>query len=315
MYENPVFMKKVSANVEGRDFVVGDIHGCFEELEKLLVHVKFNPTVDRLFSTGDLIDRGPRSADCLSLLVKDWFYPVLGNHEDLYLNKFKLLGNNQELSLSYEEIDYIRSLERFIPDIMKMPLVYEVDHLLLGKFYIIHSEILPEHLHSFSEDEIGNKEYETFFNSMKKFDFSQQIIDFFKRHEEKILNYTLKQKILWSRKTVGAFYKDNKDSIDHGDFSFMNDNMFHQKTKVFCGHNVVPFPMKIGQQYYIDTGAALGHASKEINSHLFSQFGHEFFALSMIEVTTGVCYGCISSNDKRYEIMRLEKSLYENEIK
>ena len=46
--------------------------------------------------------------------------------------------------------------------------------------------------------------------------------------------------------------------IDEGDFSFMKLNTFHQETKIFCGHNVVPFPMKIGQQYYIDTGAALG---------------------------------------------------------
>lgn len=310
MYENPTFIKKIPANVEGNDFIVGDIHGCYDELEKLLQHVNFNPSVDRLFSTGDLIDRGPRSSECLALLSKPWFFAVLGNHEDLLLNKEELIRKKQDQSLSINEKNYIKSLSKYLSDIKKMPLVYEVEHLLLGKFYIVHSEILPEHLNYFTEEDIDNKEYERMFNAMKHYDFSTNLLDFFKKYDKTSLPYNLKQKLLWSRKTVSSFYKDHKQLIDMSDFSFMRNNSFVPKTKIFCGHNVVPFPMKIGQQYYLDTGAALGYSNKEINSHLFSQFGHEFFALSMIDVTTGICYGCISSQQKRNMVMKLQQPLY-----
>jgi serine/threonine protein phosphatase 1 len=48
-------------NATGRDFAVGDIHGCFSALEAALRHVGFSPDSDRLFSVGDLVDRGSES--------------------------------------------------------------------------------------------------------------------------------------------------------------------------------------------------------------------------------------------------------------
>ncbi|MFP4129918.1 MAG: metallophosphoesterase [Halorhodospira sp.] len=69
------------ANTAGRDFVVGDLHGCLGALEALLERVAFEPRRDRLFSVGDLVDRGPDSEGCLALLEAPWFFPVLGNHD------------------------------------------------------------------------------------------------------------------------------------------------------------------------------------------------------------------------------------------
>lgn len=70
------------ANTAGRDFVVGDLHGCVDALRYLLREIAFDPARDRLFSVGDLVDRGTQSEDALALLDKPWFYAVLGNHED-----------------------------------------------------------------------------------------------------------------------------------------------------------------------------------------------------------------------------------------
>ena len=50
-------------------YVVGDIQGCFAPFQQLLERVKFNPDKDRLWSVGDLVNRGP---DNLSVLR--WFY-------------------------------------------------------------------------------------------------------------------------------------------------------------------------------------------------------------------------------------------------
>ncbi len=71
-----------ATNLRGRDFVVGDLHGCVDALRYLLRVITFDPAHDRLFSVGDLVDRGEHSEQALALLDKPWFFAVLGNHED-----------------------------------------------------------------------------------------------------------------------------------------------------------------------------------------------------------------------------------------
>lgn len=75
-------IKRFERNHAGRDFAVGDIHGHFTRLQQALDAAGFDPAVDRLFSVGDLIDRGPECRDVLDWLAKPWFHPVRGNHDD-----------------------------------------------------------------------------------------------------------------------------------------------------------------------------------------------------------------------------------------
>lgn len=72
-----------SRNTAGRDLIVGDIHGCFSRLRLSLMQIGFDPARDRLFSVGDLVDRGPESDQALDWLSHPWFFPVQGNHEDM----------------------------------------------------------------------------------------------------------------------------------------------------------------------------------------------------------------------------------------
>ncbi|KXV03627.1 metallophosphoesterase [Caballeronia megalochromosomata] len=74
------------ANDIGRDFVVGDLHGCVDALRYLLREIGFDGARDRLFSVGDLVDRGTDSLAAIDLIDKPWFYPVLGNHEDALIS-------------------------------------------------------------------------------------------------------------------------------------------------------------------------------------------------------------------------------------
>ncbi len=67
----------------GRVFVCGDIHGCYDELMRALEIVSFDKSRDQLFALGDLVDRGPRSEDCVRLLSEPWFFSIKGNHEVL----------------------------------------------------------------------------------------------------------------------------------------------------------------------------------------------------------------------------------------
>ncbi len=77
-------IRRVERNTKGRDIIVGDIHGCFDKLRLSLRRIGFDPAEgDRLFAVGDLVDRGPESADVLKWLSRPWFHSIMGNHEQM----------------------------------------------------------------------------------------------------------------------------------------------------------------------------------------------------------------------------------------
>lgn len=75
-----------SENLAGRDFVIGDIHGCYSELMTVLEKLKFDKSVDRMFAVGDLVDRGYDSEKCLLLTDEHWFHSIRGNHEQMLID-------------------------------------------------------------------------------------------------------------------------------------------------------------------------------------------------------------------------------------
>lgn len=67
-------------------YLIGDIHGCYSELRKLLKQVNYRPQHDELWLTGDLVARGPDSLSVLRFVADlgDRVRLTLGNH-DLHL--------------------------------------------------------------------------------------------------------------------------------------------------------------------------------------------------------------------------------------
>jgi serine/threonine protein phosphatase 1 len=88
-------------NKLGRDFVTGDLHGMYDLFMKELDNIGFNTETDRCFSVGDLIDRGPNSANCLWLSKVKWFIPTYGNHEDLFLQA--IAGKDHYMDLVWHQ--------------------------------------------------------------------------------------------------------------------------------------------------------------------------------------------------------------------
>lgn len=69
-----------------KNYVVGDIQGCYKGLKRLLKKAGFDGSVDKLWAVGDLVARGPQSLETLKYLydLGPQFESVLGNH-DLHL--------------------------------------------------------------------------------------------------------------------------------------------------------------------------------------------------------------------------------------
>lgn len=81
------YIQHFGLNTTGTDWVVGDIHGAFGKLQTELDRLGFDPGKgDRLFSVGDLVDRGPDSERALDWVQDNpWFHAIRGNHEGMAL--------------------------------------------------------------------------------------------------------------------------------------------------------------------------------------------------------------------------------------
>lgn len=137
-------------NEKGRDFIVGDIHGCYAEFLGALKKVSFNATADRVFSVGDIIDRGPQSFKCLSLLTQPWFHAVVGNHEAMLLNWLNIRDSDYHAPHSFHLnggawVDELTPkqrqllLDRYVPLIEALPYVRQVADDVLP-FSVVHAQ-------------------------------------------------------------------------------------------------------------------------------------------------------------------------------
>ena len=68
----------------GRTVLIGDVHGCIDELERLLAALAVDAT-DRVILVGDLVAKGPDSASVVRLARERSFECVLGNHDEFLL--------------------------------------------------------------------------------------------------------------------------------------------------------------------------------------------------------------------------------------
>ncbi|BAZ13613.1 metallophosphoesterase [Calothrix sp. NIES-4071] len=68
-----------------RRIVIGDVHGHYKGLMTLMNAIA--PTsLDSIYFLGDLIDRGPQSADVVSFVIENNYQCLLGNHEQMLVN-------------------------------------------------------------------------------------------------------------------------------------------------------------------------------------------------------------------------------------
>ncbi len=127
-------------------FVVGDVHGQFNGLMQLLKLMNLGLS-DKLYFLGDLIDRGPQSAEVVDWVIKNEHGCIMGNHEQMCVEAFAspsssgawqgwLINGGANTLESYGEakmpaahLDWIANLPLFLD---------------LGDFWLVHAGLDPK---------------------------------------------------------------------------------------------------------------------------------------------------------------------------
>lgn len=121
-------------------WVIGDIHGCWQTLERLLHRITWNPGGDDLWLVGDLVNRGPDSLEVLR-----WAYRnrtrvtmVLGNH-DLHLLAVAAGVREPKPDDTLDEVLAAPDREELLGWLRTRPLLHQ-----FGPFVLVHAGMSPE---------------------------------------------------------------------------------------------------------------------------------------------------------------------------
>lgn len=116
-------------------YVVGDIHGCYDELidliEKIDNHSQHQEA--RMIFVGDYVDRGPKSKEVVNLIRKlqnEGHVALMGNHEDMILNG-ELMYAAQTI-VSFNGNIHQPMPEEYLNWMRSLPLYYEDDTIIVA---------------------------------------------------------------------------------------------------------------------------------------------------------------------------------------
>lgn len=269
-------IRTFAANTDGRDFVIGDLHGAYSLLEALLKHLSFDPLKDRLFSVGDLVDRGPQSLRCLELLYEPWFHAVLANHEQMMLEAFHggYMGQfwvknggrwgadalstwRHRLLPSDEEAVLFDLLEK----VGDLPLIMTVEKRDGTRAHIIHAELPPGI--EVTDADLASPEMVLKLASVKCQDGGF---------------------MLWGRYLYKNFYAADLSNVCKVKravaYNFWHHHFNPALSHIISGHTFVQRPFTILGQTNIDTGAFLTGVSG----------GPRWAALTCLDLNTGSLY-------------------------
>lgn len=106
-------------------YAVGDLQGCYDELQLLLEKVAFDPSKDILWSCGDMVNRGPKSLKTLRFCMDlgPAFVGVLGNH-DLHMLSVARGHRKPRSADTFQKILIAPDREEILTWIRSMPLFH-----------------------------------------------------------------------------------------------------------------------------------------------------------------------------------------------
>ena len=240
------------ANTRGRDFCIGDLHGCRAMLARLMDAVGFDVARDRLFSVGDLVHRGPESVACLKLAEKPWFLAIMGNHEAMQAGAYAgAINSDGRLVSSQCEYDGPR------------------DPLMPGKADQTRMEAILKRLPLAMEVQLRNGSRVGLLHAGLPAEWTWEDVRAMTERAPALyekLRPGLQTAILWDRQPIiaatAAVYHTQESEL-HALYPTMKRYQFSRVTQpvagldlLVSGHTTLKkWPLAIGNRQYIDRGA------------------------------------------------------------
>ncbi|MBI4667268.1 MAG: symmetrical bis(5'-nucleosyl)-tetraphosphatase [Nitrospinae bacterium] len=121
-------------------YAIGDIQGCFEPLQRLLAAMEFNPASDKLWLTGDMVNRGEDSLKVLRLAMSlgTSCVAVLGNHEIHMLAVYAGARHIRHKD-TFQDILSAPDAGQIIDWLRRRPLLYAE-----GEYFLVHAGLMPQ---------------------------------------------------------------------------------------------------------------------------------------------------------------------------
>jgi Calcineurin-like phosphoesterase len=123
--------------------IIGDIHGCYDELCELLDAIDWSPRSHILILTGDLIDRGPKIKETLMFAMDTpYVYSLMSNHEMKLLRYLK--GNLVKTTTLVKTIEQCG--ETFLRDPSLLEWLESLPWIVrwADSSYVVHAGIRPD---------------------------------------------------------------------------------------------------------------------------------------------------------------------------
>jgi bis(5'-nucleosyl)-tetraphosphatase (symmetrical) len=128
-----------------RSIIIGDIHGCIDELRDMMKKLKIEKG-DNIVFLGDLVDRGPGSLDVLRLVIdiqrKFGAHVLMGNHEEKHYRYRKYLsGIGPKIKMTREQ----QSVNSTIPSDLIEWMSHLPKYVSLGNGWVaVHGGLEPK---------------------------------------------------------------------------------------------------------------------------------------------------------------------------
>ena len=166
-------------------YAIGDLQGCYESLQTLLIKISFNPQTDRLWFVGDLINRGPDSLATLRFLysIRHSIDFVLGNH-DLHFLAVAHGVRKKSMSDTLDELLVAPDKQELIDWLLQGKLLHSDAQL---GFTMVHAGIPPQW--SLRQAKAYAREVEAFLQSSYRIDL--------------LTNMYGNEPTLWKNKLIG----------------------------------------------------------------------------------------------------------------
>ena len=119
-----------------RTIIIGDLHGCLDELDELIQQVQYKPGTDSLYFLGDIINRGPHSKEAFQRVIDLDAISIIGNHEWHILEAVRQKRSDFRLEKLQQEFG--SDFKTYLNEIRNWPLFIEKDD-----FILVHGGLIP----------------------------------------------------------------------------------------------------------------------------------------------------------------------------